>query len=453
MIAGNTEHDASTAGRAARGPAGAPSSDDRQQSTIDQPIGARQWYMVFVLALVFLVSTLDRTIVSVMLEPIKREFGLSDQVMGLIVGFAFAGSYSLALLPMGMLINRVNRRNLLALVVLVWSLATALGSLAAGAISLLLCRLIVGASEAGAVPTGLSMIADSFPSRRRATAIGLYTMGAGVGGAVTGLLGGAVVHAYGWRAGFLVAALPGILLALVIMLTIREPRRGAMDPPSLAQSVGVQLSFRAVLRLALTDVPLICCYLGGGMMMLAMSATGSWLATFLVRMHGLNLRDAGILMAIVMAGGMGLGAAFGGPISDHLAKRHPAWRLGVCASLAGLCIPIGWLAVTSSSISVAVGLFVLWSFLAMAFQGPALATVLNRLPPLARGGGTAISQILSNLIGYGFGAYSVGLASDLIGGPQSLRYGLLIVQTAACALALLAFVIGVARFGNKDRFS
>lgn len=420
-------------------------AEELTSAASDRPIGARQWYLVFVLALVFLVSTFDRTIVSLVIQPVKQEFGLDDQTMGLIVGFAFAASYSAALLPIGMLVNRVNRRNFLALVVLLWSMATALGGLAAGPVSLLLCRLVVGATEAGAVPTGLSLISDSFPARRRGTAIGLFSAGAGIGGAVTGLLGGAVVHAHGWRAGLLVSAVPGILLALLIMLTIREPRRGAMEPPGAARSGDVPLRFGQVLRLALTDISLISCYLGGGMMMLAMSATGSWLATFLVREHGLSLREAGGMLAIVLGGGFGIGAAFGGPISDHLATRHPAGRLVFCAMLAAACIVIGVVATTVHSVPLAIGLFMLWSFLAMAFNGPALATVLNRLPPQARGGGTAISQILSNLIGYGVGAYSVGLASDLIGGQHSLRMALLIIMTGACTLALVAFLVGAVR--------
>lgn len=414
-----------------------------------QAIGARQWYFVFVMALVYLVSTLDRTIVAVMIEPIKAELGLNDQTMGLIVGFAFAVSYSLMLLPAGLLINRVNRRNLLAGVVFLWSLATALGFFAQGAVALLLCRLVVGGAEAGAMPTGMSMLADLFPAKRRATAIGLCTIGAGLGGALTGLVGGTIVHTYGWRAGFLVAAIPGILLAILIISTVGEPRRGAMDSTTMASAAQTPMPVRSVLRLALADRALFYCYLGSGLMILSLSATGSWFAPFLVREHGLDIGEAALLLAIVLGAGFGLGGIFGGPVSDYLARWHPAGRLFFCAALSLACIPISWAAVTVESIPTAVALFVLSSFLGYAFQGPALATVLNRLPAQARGGGTAIAQITSNLLGYGLGAYSVGLASDLVGGPHSLGYGLIIVQAIAFTLAMLAFCVSAARIANE----
>ena len=185
------------------------------------------WYVVSVLLGVYMVHHLDRMVVTLLLDPIGREFQLSDSQLGLLAGLAYAIPFALAGIPLGMLVDRVNRVRLLTVLVTVWSGLTAMAAFATGFWTLLLARVGVAAAESGATPTNVSIISDQLPATRRATALGVYYMGPSLGTIVGFSVAGAVATSYGWRAGFLVAGLPGLLLALLLWRTVREPPRSS----------------------------------------------------------------------------------------------------------------------------------------------------------------------------------------------------------------------------------
>src|SRR5690606_9272996 len=201
------------------------------------PVAKGAWYTLIVLTLVYVSNSIDRTVMSILIEPVKAEFQLSDSQLGVLTGLAFGLTYALAGLPMGWLIDRVNRTKLLAAVVAIWSVCTSICGFAQSYPALVMARLAVGASESAAAPTAMSMIADLFPKERRSTAMGIFWTSTAFGTARSLLLGGVIAAIYGWRAAFFVAGVPGLILAVLIFLTVREPARepdlgGRADEPA-----------------------------------------------------------------------------------------------------------------------------------------------------------------------------------------------------------------------------
>jgi len=196
--------------------------------------------------LVYMVGMLDRTIVTVLLQPIKLEFQLSDTQLGFISGMAFSLAYAGAAIPMGLLADRVSRRTTLALLVLLWSGLTFVSGLVPGFLLLCLARFGVGLAEAGQPPMVMSLVGDIFPPAKRATAISLIYLGVPLGALAGFLVAGQIAALYGWRAAIMAAGAPGIVLAFVILLLLREPARGTAGEaaPSTVAGPGLSEGFR-----------------------------------------------------------------------------------------------------------------------------------------------------------------------------------------------------------------
>jgi len=184
-----------------------------------------RWYALAVFTLVYTMINIDRGILSVMIEPIKKEFHLNDSQVGLLTGIAFALFFGIAGIPFGRWTDRGNRKTVLGVSLLLFSLMTAACGLAGNFVHLLLARMVVGAGEAGGGPTTISMTSDYFPPERRATAISIYYLGSPLGQMITLFFGGMIISAYGWRSGFLAAGGLGLLLLTLIVLTLPEPQR------------------------------------------------------------------------------------------------------------------------------------------------------------------------------------------------------------------------------------
>ena len=189
-------------------------------------------YTLFILTLVFMFSHIDRSIVGILAEPIKAEFALSDTQLGVLTGFAFALVYATLGIPLALLADRSNRRNIIAVAIAVWSAMTALSGFATNYTQLVLARIGVGIGEAGSTPQSHSMIADLYPQHERARALGIFSLGISLGVMFGFLAGGVISSVWGWRAAFFVVGLPGLLLAIVVGLTVREPERGLADGDS-----------------------------------------------------------------------------------------------------------------------------------------------------------------------------------------------------------------------------
>ena len=194
----------------------------------DKVLGVRH-YVLGVLVVVYTFNFIDRQILSILLDPIKNELGLSDTAMGMLTGFAFAAFYATLGIPIARFADRSNRRNLVALSLGIWSMMTALSGLAQNFWHLLLARIGVGIGEAGCSPPAHSMISDYYPANQRATALGIYSLGIPFGIMFGLFAGGWINEFFGWRTAFFVVGLPGVLLAFVVRFSITEPPRGLAE--------------------------------------------------------------------------------------------------------------------------------------------------------------------------------------------------------------------------------
>ena len=200
-----------------------------------------RWYALFILLMVYTSSHVDRQIMGILLEPIKMELNASDTQMGFLVGLTFAIFYATLGIPIAMLADRSNRRNIIAISVIIWSGMTALCGLAGSYVQLALARIGVGIGEAGCTPPANSLIADYYAPRDRSQALGVYSMGVTLGSMFANLIGGWVTDTFDWRTAFFVVGLPGLLIALIFKLTVKEPPRGFTDPKGTQASEPVPL--------------------------------------------------------------------------------------------------------------------------------------------------------------------------------------------------------------------
>ncbi|MBR9909324.1 MAG: MFS transporter [Gammaproteobacteria bacterium] len=409
-------------------------------SNSKQEISSHAWYTLALLTLIYVCHAVDRSVISIVLEPLKQEFGISDSQVGILTGLAYATLYSLAGIPLGYLIDRVNRRNLLAVLVTVWSGCTLLCGLAQNYWHLLIARLAVGAAEAGGAPTALSIIGDLFPENRRSTAISIFWLSTAIGTAVSFAIGGLIAAKYGWRAAFFVAGLPGLLLVGLLFFTVREPTRGAMEKsgsddnpdsekdsaapessdagkaPSLLQSFALIIDNKALLNIFIA-VSLKSAVLSGVLV---------WAASFFIRVHDLSITVAGITVGLSIAIFGGLGSLLGGYLGDRVYRSGGLRALPLVPFASSIVTALFCaLLALATHVYVAVIAFALFEVASRTHTAPGYSFLISNTPPRMRGVIISAMQIGSNLIGYGLGPFIVGVASDLHGGADSIRVGLL----------------------------
>jgi len=396
-----------------------------------------RWYVLGVLTMIYTCHSIDRGMPNILLEPIRHEFHLSDSQLGLFSGVAFALSFSIAILPMGFISDRVNRRNFLAIIVLAWSLLTAMGGFARSYVQLVLARVGVGAAESGAAPVTLPMISDIFPEKSRGTAIGFFYLSNAVGLLIASTVGGYVAATYGWREAFFLAGAPGIILAILLFTTVKEPRRGQSetDQPADARAAPPPRLREAFLFLYRTP-GLICLILACAILGMIAITIGAWIGSFFIRVHHLNLKQVGLIMGI--AGGLGgvLSPLFYGWLSDRLAARNIRWPLLAVALGAVLALTFGMGMLFAPSVAVSIAMLICADICRVGYTPPCYAVLMNQTPVPLRGATMSIMQLTTNIFGFGVGPLLVGVLSDLYGGETALRYamanalGLLLVAAA-----------------------
>ncbi|ARS28729.1 spinster family MFS transporter [Sphingomonas sp. KC8] len=369
----------------------------------------------------------DRMIMSVLIQPIKADLGLSDTQMGVISGLAFAIFNGIALIPIGMLADRHSRKKLIAICLFLWSGMTALGSQANSFVHLLLIRIGVGVGEAGSGPIAISMISDLFPPAQRARAISLFFISAPFGTLITAAGGSWIAQHYGWRTALLAAGLPGIALAGLLWLTVRDPRRGAFDK---AKS-GSALPLTTVVRTIMRQRALLHTMLGIALTSFVISGVGTWAVTFLTRSHGFSLATAGALSAISSLAGMA-GAFSGGQVSDRFSNGDIRWCAWTSAAGAGLAVLplIGFLLFDNAMAAVAC--LAGYAFFSALYMGPGYSLIQTIIAPRARATANSFTYLLSSAFGFGLGPLAAGALSDHFAwaGSDALRYGLIVVGTA-----------------------
>ena len=382
----------------------------------------RPWYMLVLLALIYIFGSIDRMVPSVIVEPLKAEFQLSDSEMGFLTGFAYSIPYALAVLPAGWFIDRFDRRKLLSITAAIWSLLTAAGAGAQNYLMLVLARFGVGASEAPASPGSLSLIGDLFPKDRRATAVSLYYAGTAVGQLVTFLVGGWLLLQFGWRSLFLIAGVPGLLLAALLFFTCREPRRGQFDEDSNDKqpvSYGKALS-------AIAASPSLRQAIPANMLSTGVNyAIMVWSVSFLVRIHAMSPEYAAMTVGVAIGSIMMLGSIIAGLVADRYAKGD-AGRVaqvpGIGTALAGI---LGIAMCLMPTLPLAIAFMAGLGFFMGINTGPGYATLVSLSDSNMRGAILSLAKLASILIGNGFLAYFTGALSDAIGSDDSIRWALL----------------------------
>ena len=423
---------------------------------IAKPSLGYAWYVVIALTAIYMLSFVDRQILSLLVGPIKRDLGISDTRIGLLQGLSFALFYTVMGLPLGRLADKRNRRNLIAVCVLVWSIFTGLCSAAKSFWTLFLTRIGVGVGEAGLSPAAYSLIADYFPNERLGVALSIYYMGVFLGSSVALLVGGVVVDTLArtpiltlpllgaiasWRVTFLLVGVPGLLFAMLVY-TVREPLRrdllraadGRATELSFGQAVAeMRRRWTSLLGLALVTVfQSMCAY-----------ALTAWAPTFFIRVHGWTAGQSGRALAWILGTVGCLGMYLGGVLSDRWLKRGvsdaPLKVAAISAIGTGVLLPAalmmpqaGWTLALMTP-----GVF----FLALP-MGIAVAALQRIFPNQVRGQVSALLLFLLNLGGLSLGPLLPGVFNDyLFHNGKMVGDSLALTIGGAALLMLLAAVV------------
>lgn len=367
-------------------------------------------WVLLLMTLTYTSSFMDRTILSIIQTPIKEELQLSDTQLGLLGGLAFALFYSTLGIPVARLAERVDRRWLITASLAIWSVATAASGLARGFASLFALRVAVGVGEAGASPPAHSLITDFFPPHKRGTAFSIYSLGVSAGVLIGSIAGGYCAQRYGWRATFALFGIPGLLLAILIPLTIKEPERGRLDTAQVKETSTP--SFAAVLRTFAEKRALFHCVAGASIAAFGAYSILSFAAPFFVRTYQATLSEAGLFLGLTGGLSAGIGLFFSGIITDRLSLRDQRWAVWVPAIGLTLAAPgyvMGFLAPTKE---LAMAILLVPPILQYLYMGPTFGLMHNMVTPRMRATATALLYLSVNLFGMGLGPTLTGFLSD-----------------------------------------
>lgn len=420
---------------------------------LDPPAGVttHQVYTLGLLLIIYIFGFIDRQIVNVLAETLKKELDLHNWQLGLLTGFAFSIFYSTLGLPLAALADRGYRKKIITISVGIWSGFTILCGATHSFAQLFATRLGVGIGEAGGTPASHSIITAIMPRSRRALALSVYAMGVPIGTLVGMSLGGMTADLWGWRMAFVAAGLPGVLLCAVAALTLREPLR---DPSAQVERIPMGKAFTEIAASRSVRWTM----LGSASITLVFFGQSAFSASFLQRIYGPDLLDLGARFGLGPQGvvGAALGIAFftggllgnliGGLLADRVGNSNPGGYLTPPGLAAISCVPLS-LGCYLTSDFVASLLFLIGVTTAgMIFYGPTFAAIHSVVRPELRSSASALTLVAVNLIGYGCGPLLVGIITDILAGPmamgqgEGLRWSLVSVSTAGSAIAAWSFL-------------
>jgi MFS family permease len=393
-------------------PSGAASNTQRAPTLFDST--GYKSYVLGVLVLAYIFNTIDRGVVGIVAPLMRQELGLSDTQLGLLGGPAFAFFYAFMGIPIARLADRWSRVNVLALAVALWSAATAACGAALGFLSLLFARFFVAVGEAGGSPSSHSIISDLFSIRQRATALSIYAMAVPFGAALSNVSLGWFSQFFGWRATFFVIGVPGIAIAVLVKLTVREPPRGYADGPS-AQPRPEAPPITEVLRFLMRKKSFVHMSIAAALHSIVWYTGRQWDFEFFHRSHELSQGQTGnYLGAFALIGT--LGTLAGGYLADKLSrdKEDTRWLMWVPGIACAIMVPIQFVAYMHPSLSLVVPAFVGMVILASMFFGPSFTVAQSLATVRMRAVSTSLLLFVQTLIGYGLGPVIVGAISDLL---------------------------------------
>ena len=394
------------------------------------PSATQPRLLLAMVTLVFVVNMLDRQILGILLPQIRAEFHLSDTALGLLAGPTFAVIYSVMGVPLAMLADRINRRNLIAAALALFSATTVLCGMAGNFSQLLLARFGTGIGEAGTAPAINAMLADAYPPERRAGALSVYSAGANAGILLAFFGGGLIAQMAGWRAAFMAAGLPGLLLAVLFLVLVREPARAAQrqdfNPVAALRLLWPQPGFRSIV-------------LGAALTSISGYAAITFIPSFLARSHHMRPVEIGVTLALT-TGVLGFaGTALPGLFADR--RGDAGFGLRLCAIGMLIALPFTAIFYLAGNPAIAIAALTVPALVATGYLGPCMAAVQNMATGGMRAQAAALPLLIITLVGLGVGPQVVGIISDGLRphyGEQSLRYALLF-NILPSSLAALCF--------------
>ena len=404
--------------------------DDKQTAPAVEPAprdsGWVRWYVLLVMVGVYALSIADRYVMSTLLEPIRLELDLSDSGIAVLTGTAMALFYVVFGFPMSWLIDRYSRRNIIALSVVFWSAMTTATGLASSYWQLLVSRIGVGVGEAGGTPGASSILSDYFPAAQRPMALTVFALGASIGAWVGADVAGQLADAYGWRQVFLWLGIPGVVFGLLILLTVREPKRGQLDLNAADKAP----SFMATLKYLLQQRSAVHLMIGSALTALWGWGLVWWTPTFLIRNFGLTAGEAGELTGPMHLIGGSLATLFTAWLVARPSMVDPRRVVWLMGAVIGVSTVVSWFIYTSTSLATIELLF--WIFIPSIYFyiGPCFGLLNNLAEPRMRAMFCACTLFVANIGNLIIAPQLVGFLSDhyAAGGmdnAQSLRTAML----------------------------
>jgi MFS family permease len=407
----------------------------------EEPDNIYRNYVLGMLTLVYVFNFIDRQLLVILQESIKKELHLSDTQLGLLSGFTFAIFYVTLGVPIARVADKRNRRNIVTMSLGLWSIMTAFSGLARNFIQLLFARIGVGVGEAGGSPPAHAMISDYFPPEKRSTALSVYSTGIYIGILVGFLMGGYLNQHLGWRTAFFVLGIPGILFSLFFFTTVKEPRRGATEVDAAAANQSHSL--QEVLRFLYSTKTFVYLTLATGLHVFCIYGLLNWAPSFLSRLHGMKNSEIGVSLGLIFGIGGAIGTFAGGFLTDYFGKKDKRWYLKIpaYAILMSMLFAAGALFLQNTFFSLlCLGFCV---SLQSMYLGPSIAVAHSLVPASMRALTSAILFLVLNLIGLGFGPLVVGMISDFLKpslGVESLRWAMSITLVVSITSTILFFI-------------
>ncbi len=400
-------------------------------------------YVLVILFLAYVINFIDRQILAILIPLIQQDLEISDTMVGFLTGTAFALFYATAGIPIARWADTGVRRSIIALGLAVWSGMTVASGLVKNAFQMAIARVGVGIGEAALSPPAHSLLADYFPPERRATALGIYSMGIHIGILFGLTVGGWLGQEYGWRQAFFIVGAPGLLLALVVRFTVREPTRGGQDsaateakdePPSVGEVLSFLWSRKSFRHLALAT----------GLTAFGGYAFATWGGVFLYRVHDMGLAEAGRKLGFAIGLSGAVGSVLAGVIADRFGQRDLRWWLWVPAFAAFGPLPFQLFFYFHPDPDLGTLVLVPGLLIGAMYQGPVFSTVQTMSPLRMRSVASGILLFVINMIGLALGPQAVGILNDTVfadRGEEAIRYSLALVGVVMAAWALVHYML------------
>lgn len=387
-----------------------------------------KWFVLGILTLVYTFNFIDRQILVILQEPIKADLGLSDTQLGLLTGFSFAVVYVTAGIPIAWLADRSNRRNIVAASLGIFSVMTAVSGMVQNYTQLLLARLGVGLGEAGGSPPSHSMLSDYFPEERRGTAISIYTTGIYFGIFFGYFAGGWIAETFGWRNAFFIVGIPGIALAFLLLVLVKEPKRTLQSDsihkskPSFAETMAVLAKRPSFWWIALGCST--ASFVGYG--------NGNFFPSLLIRNYGLSVTEVGVVLGVIGGTTGMLGTFLGGYLADRWGQTDKRWYVRIALYGLVLSLPLSYITLLGTDPLYVIMAYTPGHVLATLYLGPCIAICHTLVGAEMRASASAILLFVINMIGLGLGPLFVGALSDAYAnhfGAENLRYAMVTALT------------------------